>query len=239
MMDTKIKSKEEIMECCLQSLKAVSNLFDESIYVVDLKNRNFIFVSEKGIFLNDHSPEEIIAAGFSFFKDVIHDADYPLAMKIYQEVEHYFSNDDTFLRDLDYVKFNFRIRSKRGLLMTKHVITPLSLNNQMHVAVCAVSYSMDKTPGNFYAFYKNRDVYYRYSLEGDRWVREQLIRLNHRETTILEMAKAGIKTKDIADHLCISKNTMRNALAAIYQKLDIHSINEAINFAFDHRLIRH
>ena len=121
--------------------------------------------------------------------------------------------------------------------MTKHIITPMLLSNQIQVAVCAVSYSMDKAPGNFYAFYKNRDVFYRYSLEGDRWLREQMINLNRREMTILELAKAGVKTKDIADLLHISKNTMRNALASIYQKLDIHSINEAINFAFDHRLI--
>ena len=219
-----------------ESLRAISSLYDESIYIVDYQRRCFLFVSDKGYFLGGRMPEEALKAGYDFYKEVIHPADYPLAVKMYQAIVRYFSRPDISLHDLAYVKFNIRINSNRGL-MTEHKVTPLILNNHSQMAVCTVSPAMTKTSGNLFAYYRNQDVAYQYSLLSDQWKKEPLIKLNPREKRVLELSKVGMTRKDVAGTLCISMNTLRNVEASIYDKLNVHSMMQAVNSAANQRLM--
>ena len=51
------------VEQYLKALKAVSNAFDETLFVVDFKRRCFRFVSDRGIFLCGYTPEEVLKMG--------------------------------------------------------------------------------------------------------------------------------------------------------------------------------
>jgi DNA-binding NarL/FixJ family response regulator len=55
--------------------------------------------------------------------------------------------------------------------------------------------------------------------------------LTHRETEILKLAAAGLTDKEIAHQFEISDKTVRNHMANLYEKLNIHSRAEAVVWA--------
>lgn len=225
---------EEELGPYLESLRAVSNLMDESIYVVDYHQRRFRFVSENGIFLSDLSSEEVLKLGYDYYQKIIHPKDYPVAEKCYHEIVRYFKHPAS-LNELIYVMFNLRLQNIKGLTM-KHKVTPLIVNNQACMAICTVHHTTDE-PGNLSAFHRNKDVYYQYSLDTGIWNQEPKIWLKPREKRILELSKAGMTRAGVADMLCISFNTLRNDEASIYNKLKVNSMIQAVGFASNNRLI--
>jgi len=52
--------------------------------------------------------------------------------------------------------------------------------------------------------------------------------LSQREEEILHLLAKGYSTKEIADHLCVSNNTVRTHLQHIYHKLHVRSRTEAV-----------
>lgn len=54
--------------------------------------------------------------------------------------------------------------------------------------------------------------------------------LSARELEILDLFAQGRSANWIAEHLTISKNTVRTHLRAIYSKLDVHSRQELLDF---------
>lgn len=54
--------------------------------------------------------------------------------------------------------------------------------------------------------------------------------LSTRELEILDLFAQGRSANWIAEHLTISKNTVRTHLRAIYSKLDVHSRQELLDF---------
>jgi len=222
------------IEPYLESLRAVSNLLDESVYVVDFHHRCFRFVSENGIFLSGLASEDVLSLGYDYYQKIIHPEDYPMAEKMYQEIVRYFTHPAS-LNDLIYAKISFRTHKTDGLMM-QHRVTPLIVNNQARMAICTVHHTKD-TPGNLCAYHRNKDVYYQYSLDSGRWKQEPVISLKPREKRILELSKAGITRQEIADILRISLNTLRNVEASIYDKLKVRSRAQAVSLASNNRLI--
>jgi ATP/maltotriose-dependent transcriptional regulator MalT len=66
---------------------------------------------------------------------------------------------------------------------------------------------------------------FRYPHEGDA---TRLSSLSDRERQILACAAAGQSNKEIADHLCVSVDTVKTHLHHIYQKLSVAGRVEAI-----------
>ena len=60
---------------------------------------------------------------------------------------------------------------------------------------------------------------------------DELETLSHRENEILKLLSKGLLYKEIADHLGISTNTVRQHIHKIYEKLHVQNRTEAINKA--------
>ncbi|MCY1456090.1 Transcriptional regulatory protein DesR [compost metagenome] len=55
--------------------------------------------------------------------------------------------------------------------------------------------------------------------------------LTARERDVLELICEGLADKEIAARLKLAPNTVRNHVATVYSKLDVHSRSEAIVWA--------
>lgn len=69
---------------------------------------------------------------------------------------------------------------------------------------------------------------------------EQMLRrsgLSAREYDVLTLMAKGLSNQEIADHLCISLNTAKTHISAVFQKLDARRRTHAIRRARDMRLI--
>jgi DNA-binding NarL/FixJ family response regulator len=60
---------------------------------------------------------------------------------------------------------------------------------------------------------------------------QRMARLTRREREILDLLVAGMKTNDITQRLCLSKNTLRTHIRHILRKLDAHSKLAAVAVA--------
>ena len=221
----------------MEFLKTTSDLFEETVYVVDFHQQNFRYVSNKGLFLCGRLPEEILQLGYKFYTEVIHQEDFQLVAKIHQVVLNYFTHPDTPIHDLTYMVFDFRIRGYKGQLRLSQKVVPLMVNNQVRMAVCCVNRSVSETSGNLFAYYNGKkDIRYQYSFEGERWEEEPMIKLSRQEWDIISLSKQGITGYKIADILGITHQTLRNAQTGIFQKLNTNSMTQSVIFTGNHRI---
>jgi DNA-binding NarL/FixJ family response regulator len=61
--------------------------------------------------------------------------------------------------------------------------------------------------------------------------------LTEREREILRLLKTELSTREMAEHLVVSVNTIKTQLKSIYDKLDVHSREEALEKARELKLI--
>ena len=52
--------------------------------------------------------------------------------------------------------------------------------------------------------------------------------LNERERILLNLSRQGLNSNEISETLCRSKHTIQNQIKALFVKLNVHSIQEAI-----------
>ena len=55
--------------------------------------------------------------------------------------------------------------------------------------------------------------------------------LTEREQAVLRALSSGCSYKEVADQLAISLDTVRSHVRALYRKLQVHSVSEAISRA--------
>ena len=58
-----------------------------------------------------------------------------------------------------------------------------------------------------------------------------------KELKVLSLSVTGLSTKQIAENMCISTETVRNHFRGIYTKLDVHSRAEAVVLAIRYNLV--
>jgi DNA-binding NarL/FixJ family response regulator len=63
------------------------------------------------------------------------------------------------------------------------------------------------------------------------------VKLTPREIDILKLIAQNKKTKEIAELLFISVNTVQSHKKNLYSKLNIHSVSELVNYAFQHGFV--
>lgn len=61
--------------------------------------------------------------------------------------------------------------------------------------------------------------------------------LTEREREILRLLKTELSTREMAEHLVVSVNTIKTQLKSIYDKLDVHSREEALEKARELKMI--
>lgn len=54
---------------------------------------------------------------------------------------------------------------------------------------------------------------------------------------VLALLSEGLRTEQLAEHMQISRTTVRNHIRSILQKLDVHSRAEAVSLAFRRSLV--
>ena len=61
--------------------------------------------------------------------------------------------------------------------------------------------------------------------------------LTRRETDVLRLVTEGLSTAQIADMLSVTVNTIESHRKAMYRKMGVHRVAEAIRVAQEHKLL--
>ena len=240
----KITFPEEDDGFFIRYLEILSSTLTESIYVIDMATNWFCYVSPNDLFLCGHTVEDALLCGNDFYKKIVLPDDLPLWEKIFKAVLGYLSDFDENRAEIDYFSCTFRLQRKYSFSslrtlpqMVYHRIKPIFGNDNLRYLVCSVRSSACKKTGNLRLYCKNGMSYEEYNTATRRWKRKTIEPLTERERAILMLAQQGKSSGEIANYLCKGRNTIRNQIKPLFSKLNVHSMQEAVDFAGYHRLI--
>jgi DNA-binding CsgD family transcriptional regulator len=240
MLKDNMNSKKitSIPEDCIETVKSLSDILRETLYVLDIRSQHIQMLSVNDMFLNIFTPNEVMISKDVFYRRIIHPEDLALVLQIFRIISIYWTNPANRLAYLRCITFNFRIRNHGLDLMICHCMKPYLVDGEVVAAFCSMSISTISESGNLTAFYKDSANSYTYSFEKEHWQLMPIIQLTNREKDILKLAKQGIKgAGNMANILHSSKNTVRNQREQLFQKLNVHSMEEAIIVAINYRLL--
>ena len=236
---------DESLALC-RHLDMLSSLTAESFYVVDLPQRRFCYISPQAFdfFLHGYSVAEALRLGYALFNEVAHPDDLAALEAMHEAVLQYVGDAcKEKIGEVDYFSCAFRVQRQYAFLsrplsqMVCQRMKPVVSDGKVRYLVCSLVSSVIKEAGSLRMYRKGGLSYEAYDLRSKRWRQVAVEALTEREIAALMLAKQGKSSKEIADTLCISEKTVSNLKGNLYGKLGVHSMQQAIIFATNHRMI--
>lgn len=226
-----------------QYLEQLSSIAPESFYVLDVLQRTICYVKPDDLFLCGFLAEDVLRLGYDFYPKIICSDDLPLWIDMRELTLRYLMDFEESCDVIDYISCTFRLQrtysfSSRPLLqMVYHRMKPVWKNDKLCYLICCVESSTIEKVGNLCLHYKDGLTYSEYNFITRRWKQKVKESLTERERAILMLAQQGKSAAEIADDLCKGHNTIRNQIKALFSKLKKHSMQGAIEFARNFRMI--
>lgn len=229
-----VPSKQESI--LMQYCEAFSSIATESFYVLDIAQKQFHYIKPNDFFLCGHSVEEAMTLGYDFYPLIIYPEDLPLWASMLEIVEQYLKNLEENPDEIDYFSCAFRLQRKYSFVphplrqMVYFRMKPYWINGELRHLICTMESSAIKNAGSLH-LHKMGYIYKEYKFTTKRWHLATPKILTECETSILMLADQGKSSKEIAEILCKGQHTIQNQTKALFAKLGVHSIKEAIEVA--------
>lgn len=223
----------------IEAVKSVVQIAYESIYVIDYATQTFLYVSPNPLFLCGLSPEEVKEMGYAFYVSHIPENELVLLSKVISAAFQFFQRQPEADRHLFSISHDFHIINNGELLLINHRLSPLAMDKNGHIwlGICYVSISSNDSFGNIQMRKSGQSNYWCYEPEIDRWIEKEGIKLTAGEKEVLMLSARGLTVEEIAIRVHRSKDSIKSRRRAIFEKLGVSSISEAIAFAVNYKLI--
>lgn len=225
---------------CSDILASVSRVCYPSFYVVDYYRHNFFYVSDNPLFLGGKPAEEVMRLGYEYFLEQIHPEDYGVMIAVKKSAIQFLHGlpPETWTRYT--LSLNIRMRDGYGgYIMTNHRWTPMRLSpdNHLWLSFCAVTLAVDSHSSDAYisSLHNDRRWIPRDGYEG--WDMVDKVRLKSDEVHLIKLAAQGLTMDDMACRLNKSVDSVKKYRKALFKKLGVNSMNEAIVFAMTYQLL--
>lgn len=239
--DLQISEKEYAKtRVCITMADAIARTTNNSVYIIDYNRKNFLYVSPNPLFLCGRSMQEVKEKGYEFYFEVVPlDELYKLMETNEAGFRFYYEQPMEKRRELT-IEYDFHIcASQKHTHLIHHKLTPILLNDKgdIWLALCTVSLSPNKDPGEVLISDNTCTDRYIYSFKGKRWRKQPEILLSDREKEILQLSVKGLSNSEIGESLFIDANTVKFHKKKLFEKLHAENITEAIGIAANLRLI--
>lgn len=223
----------------MSALDAMANATYQSIYVIDYFKQGFLHVASNPLFLCGHTAEEVRQMGYRFYIDHV-PADEQVMLTEINEVGFKRFNE-TSLEDRNrcFMSYDFHIVNDGNRYLVNHKITPFALadDGRAWLALCVVSLSAHNTAGHVEFRKKGLPTYWEYSLESHQWVERRTITLRPQEKQVLILSAQGYTVPQIANKMCRALDTIKTYKRALFERLGVRSITEALTVATNQGLL--
>ena len=227
------------------SYELLSGMMTEALVVLDFKKKAFQYVPNHDLCLCGHTQETPKLLGFDFSKESIHPKDLPFWIDIHNTIVDGLNNNELLADKVNY--FSFRIRVKSALsskknpdyLMIYVKLKPKWVNGQLRYGICLLSASVIRKPDKQLTVHYHDMDYSEYSLKTKKWTHHPFSPLSKRQKEMLVWSHQGFSMKEIAEKMCISYKTIDNIRQKLFDRFEVNSIEQAILFALNRRLIYH
>lgn len=200
---------------------------------------NFLYVSESLANWCGMSSDKIKEFGYQIYIDHVPEDEQKMLVEINKSGFNLFEQFPVEER-LDYtITYDFHFTQGRKRQLVNHHLTPMVLtkDGRIWLALCTVEVSAYKVPGHIVVRKSNSDMFYEYSLEKHKWFVKKNVVLSEIERDVLVLSAQGYTMNDIADKLCKSVDTIKACKRALFAKLEVRNIAEALSYATNNNLI--
>ena len=224
----------------LESIKAFARLTYESIYVINYETMTFEYVSENPLFLCGHSPADVMKLGYEFYFKNVPEEDLTLLNIINEAGFDFFQNLPGKEKIQYSITYDFHLLKPDGKkMLINHKLTPLLLTKEkkMWKAMCIVSISHHKNPGNVCIHKQGSDELWELGLKNKAWHKSVKPKLTRREIEVLQLHAQGLSINEIAGQLSVAPDTVKYYRRQIFDRLNVSTISEALSYAVSSKLI--
>lgn len=237
----KISDDERIQQSdYLDAVRAFARLTYESVYIINYETMTFDYVSENPLFLCGYSPEEVMALGYEFYFKNVPEEDLILLNTINELGFDFFKNIPGEEKILYSITYDFHLLNNGGKkTLINHKLTPLLLtrDKKMWKAMCVVSISHHKSPGNIYIYKQGSDETWELDLKDKRWHKSVKPRLTERELEVLRLYAQGLSIHEIAEKVSVVPDTVKYYRRQIFDRLNVNTIEEALSYAVHSKIL--
>lgn len=224
----------------LEAIESFARTTYKSIYVIDYQEEGFEYVSKNPLFLCGHTAGEVKEMGYEFYFKHVPKPDLDLLLKI-NSVGFDFYDQIPVKERKDYtISYDFNIKNQEEkMILLNQKLTPMFLTKQGKIwkALCIVSLSSEREPGNIEIYKNGSNEIFKYSFDGDYWKKCKKIKLSSREKEILQLSTRGFTVNEIAESIFLSPDTVKFHRRKLFDKLEVNNISEAIMYATNNKLI--
>ncbi len=224
----------------LESIKAFTRLTNNSVYIIDYKEKGFEYVSDNPLLLCGHSAKEVQEMGYDFYIKYVIQKDLDLLVKINQIGFDFYETIPLKERKDYSISYDFYLKNQEGKkILVNQKLTPLFLSDDGKIwkALCLVSLSASNNSGNIKIYKKGNRKILEYDEDKHLWQSAQVIELSNREKEILQLSIRGFTIDEIAQEVVLTNNTIKFHRKKLFEKLEVSNITEAVSFARSNYLI--
>lgn len=223
----------------IRTVEAFSRLSYQSVYLIDYSQHNFLYVSDNPLFLCGLSSQEVRELGYAYYLKYVPEEEQSMLVQINSGGFRLFDSLPIEERQSCYVTYDFHLLYDRKKILINHKLTPILLSDERKVwiAMCIVSLSTHDTAGHIEFHQDGKSDYWRYSLEGHRWIKQEGVVLKEEEKDMLRLASSGLTMNEIAERMCKSVDTVKFYRRNMFERLKVANITEALSFATNNKLL--
>jgi len=223
----------------------VSSMMTEALVILDFHQKNFLFMSNHNLSLGGFTLENSKEHGYDFFKKTIHPDDLPFWIDVHHAIIDSLNNDVLPADKVNYFSFLLRVRSafsfkkKTDYLMIYVKMKPKWINEQLRYGICLLSASVMRKPNrHLHVHYINKG-HSEYSFQTQKWTHHPFSLLSERNREMLVWAQQGLSIKETADKMDVITKTIEKMRQNLFGKWEVNSIEQAIQYANNRRLLYH
>jgi DNA-binding CsgD family transcriptional regulator len=224
----------------LEVVKAFARLTYESIYVINYETMTFEYVSENPLFLCGYSSGEVMALGYDFYFKNVPESDLKLLHSINEAGFDFFENLPGEEKMQYSITYDFYLVNRDGKkVLINHKLTPLLLTREkkMWKAMCVVSISHHKSPGNVCIHKQGADTIWELDLNDKAWRKSEKPKLTKREIEVLHLYAQGFSIHEIAEKVSVTPDTVKYYRRQIFDRLNVSTIAEALSYAVNSKIV--
>lgn len=227
------------LEPVVEAIKAFVRDTGKYVYVVDYLKKNFLYVSENMEKLCGISAEEMLRLGYGYFDKYVPQKEQQMLLELNKRGFEYFDQLPMDDREDYSISYDFPLVNNGLRVMVHHELTHLIMTRKgrLWLALCTMTLSSAKEPGNIILKRDNSPNYLEYDLTTHSWISGKRPTLNEVERLLLRASMQGFTMEEIANQNHISINTLKSSKRLLFKKLNVSSITQAVAYAQNNQMM--
>lgn len=223
----------------INAAKAFARSTHQCVYIIDYFKQNFLYVSEDLAYWCGQPSNKIKEFGYNLYLNFVPTEEQKMLVEINEKGFDLF-NSIPLAERLDYtITYDFHLVNNKKKRLVNHHLTPLVLtkDGRIWLALCTISMSSKNVPGNIIMEKPGSKFCYQYSLEKHKWQKIECVTLNETERDVLVLSAQGYTMNEIAGQLCKSIDTIKACKRALFARLGVKNIAEALSYTTNYHLL--